>query len=101
MDTLGIEPRASRMLSGCDTTTPRALLTDRLSGTLSISDAPGSRGCHRMAGTRYLHAPQDAIFGIGLSIYTLGVSQGRQIIFLMSQYVASSADVIYWLELHV
>ena len=24
MDTLGIEPRASRMLSGCDTTTPRA-----------------------------------------------------------------------------
>ena len=26
MDTLGIEPRASRMLSGCDTTTPRAQL---------------------------------------------------------------------------
>ena len=26
MDTLGIEPRASRMLSGCDTTTPRARL---------------------------------------------------------------------------
>ena len=26
MDTLGIEPRASGMLSGCDTTTPRALL---------------------------------------------------------------------------
>ena len=26
MDTLGIEPRASRMLSGCDTTTPCALL---------------------------------------------------------------------------
>ena len=25
MDTLGIEPRAFRMLSGCDTTTPRAL----------------------------------------------------------------------------
>ena len=25
MDTLGIEPRASRMLNGCDTTTPRAL----------------------------------------------------------------------------
>ena len=24
MDTLGIEPRASRMLSGCDTTTPCA-----------------------------------------------------------------------------
>ena len=26
MDTLGIEPRASRMLSGCDITTPRALV---------------------------------------------------------------------------
>ena len=25
MDTLGMQPRASRMLSGCDTTTPRAL----------------------------------------------------------------------------
>ena len=25
MDMLGIEPRASRMLSGCDTTTPHAL----------------------------------------------------------------------------
>jgi hypothetical protein len=25
MDTLGVEPRASRMLSGCDTSTPRAL----------------------------------------------------------------------------
>ena len=24
LDTLGIEPRASRMLNGCDTTTPRA-----------------------------------------------------------------------------
>ena len=24
MDSLGIEPRASRMLSGCDTTTPTA-----------------------------------------------------------------------------
>ena len=28
MDTLGIEPRASRMLSGCDTTTPCAQLVD-------------------------------------------------------------------------
>ena len=26
MDTLGIEPRASRMLGGCDTTTPCAQL---------------------------------------------------------------------------
>ena len=30
MDTLGIEPRASRMLSGCDTTTPRALWKDSI-----------------------------------------------------------------------
>ena len=28
MDTLGIEPRASRMLSGCDTTTPCAQVVD-------------------------------------------------------------------------
>ena len=28
VDTLGIEPRASRMLSGCDTTTPCALCVD-------------------------------------------------------------------------
>ena len=27
VDTLGIEPRASRMLSGCDTTTPCAQLS--------------------------------------------------------------------------
>ena len=27
MDTLGIEPRASRMLSGCDTTTPCAQMS--------------------------------------------------------------------------
>ena len=27
LDTLGIEPRASRMLSGCDTTTPCARCT--------------------------------------------------------------------------
>ena len=30
VDTLGIEPRASLMLSGCDTTTPRALCKDAL-----------------------------------------------------------------------
>ena len=35
MDTLGIEPRASRMLSGCDTTTPRAL--DSISHSLGFS----------------------------------------------------------------
>ena len=35
MDTLGIEPRASRMLSGCDTTTPRAL--ERISRIASTS----------------------------------------------------------------
>ena len=28
LDTLGIEPRASRMLSGCDTTTPCAHVLD-------------------------------------------------------------------------
>ena len=37
MDTLGIEPRASRMLSGCDTTTPRAL--DGPAGSAVVSDA--------------------------------------------------------------
>ena len=31
MDTLGIEPRASRMLSGCDTTTPRARVSEFIS----------------------------------------------------------------------
>ena len=29
LDTLGIEPRASRMLSGCDTTTPCARVLDQ------------------------------------------------------------------------
>ena len=34
MDTLGIEPRASRMLSGCDTTTPCALGGQRKPGLM-------------------------------------------------------------------
>ena len=42
MDTLGIEPRASRMLSGCDTTTPRALESPQHSpGSLIFA----KRGC--------------------------------------------------------
>ena len=35
MDTLGIEPRASRMLSGCDTATPCALQTKIVFSALS------------------------------------------------------------------
>jgi hypothetical protein len=37
MDTLGIEPRASRMLSGCDTTTPCAPVLLRDGGCCMIS----------------------------------------------------------------
>ena len=40
MDTLGIEPRASRMLSGCDTTTPRAPCLLRQRGVPNWSPAP-------------------------------------------------------------
>ena len=39
VDTLGIEPRASRMLSGCDTTTPHAL--DHMS-SMSVSPSKSS-----------------------------------------------------------
>ena len=39
MDTLGIEPRASRMLSGCDTTTPRALAVTQHTHDLKTKDA--------------------------------------------------------------
>ena len=35
MDTLGIEPGASRMLSGCDTTTPRALWKESIRSCLN------------------------------------------------------------------
>ena len=35
MDTLGIEPRASRMLSGCDTTTPCALYIEGLHNSVT------------------------------------------------------------------
>ena len=45
MDTLGIEPRASRMLSGCDTTTPRALYAGRITSLLRDgSDATTQQG---------------------------------------------------------
>ena len=48
MDTLGIEPRASRMLSGCDTTTPRAPeeLLHSLSGMI-ISQGRLTQGIER------------------------------------------------------
>ena len=36
MDTLGIEPRAPRMLSGCDTTTPRALGSQQLPSSVLL-----------------------------------------------------------------
>ena len=39
MDTLGIEPRASRMLSGCDTTTPSALAVTQHTQDLQTKDA--------------------------------------------------------------
>ena len=39
MDTLGIEPRASRMLSGCDTTTPRALPIAQHTPDIQTKDA--------------------------------------------------------------
>ena len=45
MDTLGIEPRASRMLSGCDTTTPRALEVWHCKGFEGPS--PGGEEKHR------------------------------------------------------
>ena len=36
MGTLGIEPRASRTLSGCDTTTPRALRYNYIGNTYIV-----------------------------------------------------------------
>ena len=64
MDTLGIEPRASRMLSGCDTTTPCALESSRTYLNVEITRRPtrthAGRGaglfieCHRSHfGSRY------------------------------------------------
>ena len=43
MDTLGIEPRASRMLSGCDTTTPCAPML--LRGAVVACSVPVVWGC--------------------------------------------------------
>ena len=45
LDTLGIEPRASRMLSGCDTTTPRA--HEHHTAVVSILHQAQSRALHR------------------------------------------------------
>ena len=48
VDTLGIEPRASRMLSGCDTTTPRA--HDRQAAAAASTDSHlPRRACARTA----------------------------------------------------
>ena len=40
LDTLGIEPRASRMLSGCDTTTPCARCTDHQPYSAALHRGP-------------------------------------------------------------
>ena len=45
VDTLGIEPRASRMLSRCDTTTPSAHVT-----LCDTKEGVGCGACHRAAG---------------------------------------------------
>ena len=47
MDTLGIEPRASRMLSGCDTTTPCAqlIITDVTCKTATLTQEWLSQLC--------------------------------------------------------
>ena len=45
LDTLGIEPRASRMLSGCDTTTPRA--HEHHTAVVSRLHQAQSRALHR------------------------------------------------------
>ena len=50
LDTLGIEPRASRMLSGCDTTTPRAL--DHIARMSILHRWKGGRGQHETRQTK-------------------------------------------------
>ena len=54
MDTLGIDPRASRMLSGCDTTTPRA---PRFRSTTSKWWRV-ERGCYRILRENKRTAPR-------------------------------------------
>ena len=51
MDTLGIEPRASRMLSGCDTTTPRARMMKAAMAKTTLSSLPDSSWTWQMAWT--------------------------------------------------
>ena len=53
MDTLGIEPRAFRMRSGCDTTTPCAL--DR------FKQNTRSHSCYRCFATRGCRIPRDSL----------------------------------------
>ena len=60
MDTLGIEPRASRMLSGCDTTTPCAQVIAHSRPTLlPIRDRPflSAVHCHARSPTNGARAP--------------------------------------------
>ena len=63
MDTLGIEPRASRMLSGCDTTTPRALLV--IFGVLNASGQGYPR--RKAALTGHIHMYLGAVINGSLS----------------------------------
>ena len=52
MDTLGIEPRASRMLSGCDTTTPCAQL---LAQQLCLLEIQAGRLSRRPVWEKMMH----------------------------------------------
>ena len=52
MDTLGIEPRASRMLSGCDTTTPFAQL---LAQQLCLLEIQAGRLIRRPVWEKMMH----------------------------------------------
>ena len=64
MDTLGIEPRASRMLSGCDTTTPCAPCSQ---GTTCNNSPPL---WHRFGGDA--HAEEDVGWGCVVLLMCIG-----------------------------
>ena len=56
MDTLGIEPRASRMLSGCDTTTPCApLLLEVVAAQGRMSSREGTKSRQRCPNSEFVH----------------------------------------------
>ena len=68
MDTLGIEPRASRMLSGCDTTTPRARDSEVFAQIAALPRAVarqlrggGANLQSKSSGSSALHAAVEAI----------------------------------------